>query len=787
VRKNNTAMRIRHLTSIAALLAGAMMASGQQGRGEPRAGYVYPAGACRGTTVEVIVGGQNLRQVDAVRVSGTGVEATVIKTYRAVRNMDGDQRALLKWRIACRHAEIDGRPKPAAPPPPKPNPDGTPAAEVVLPEQPLLDLLDDMSAVEITHWMTVQQRRDRLQPAPQLGELARISIKVAANAAPGMRELRLVSPQGLSNPLRFEIGTLKEIVELEPNEPQSEEDNMAAVPVPCTFNGQIQSGDVDVLKFQAKRGRTLVVRSRARALIPYLADAVPGWFQMVMSVRDSKGREVAYGDDFRFDPDPVLVFKVPEDGEYVLEIRDSIFRGREDFVYRVSIGELPFVTAHHPLGGRAGEPLELALIGWNLPTNRLAADTSEGGPPVRFTRASSKLTLSNRICFAVDVHPEVQESEPNADANQANPLSFPCVVNGRIDKPGDVDVFRLEGRSGMTVVVDVQARRLDSPLDSVVHVADESGRILGWNDDSMEKDGHLHLGDGLLTHHADSRLVARVVEDGPVYVRIADVQGRGGPDFGYRLRLVPPEPDFELKVTPSVINAAPGAHVPLQVHVVRGPGFDGEINLSLDGAPAGFSLSGARIPAGASGARLTLCIPPQAKSRVDALRLIGTTGEGADQISRVAEPADDVMQAFLWRHLAPAAEWLVCVAPKRGGRTVLALEVEPPLQIPSGSLAEVRATIPKWVLDRGVELELNDGPPGISLSPIRKTKNGIAFDVIAEKTTAPSGLECNLIIDVFSKQVSGKQAPKPAARSNARSLIGTLPALPIQITDTLTP
>ena len=478
---------------------------------------------------------------------------------------------------------------------------------------------------------------------------------------------------------------------------------------------------------------------------------------------------------------------VPEDGEYVLEVRDSIFRGREDFVYRVTIGELPFVTARYPLGGREGEPLEMALLGWNLPSNRLVVDTSAGGLPVRVTDAHSKPAHSNRISYAVDVHPEVQEREPNADASQANPLSFPCVVNGRIDMPGDADVFRIEGRAGMTLVVDVQARRLDSPLDSVVHVADEPGRILGWNDDSMDKDGHLHLGDGLLTHHADSRLMARIEEDGPVYVRIADVQGRGGPEFGYRLRLVPPETDFELKVTPSVINAVPGAHVPLRVHVLRGPGFDGEINLSLDGAPAGFSLSGARIPAGASGARLTLWIPPQAKGRVDALRLIGTAGEGKEQISRVAEPADDVMQAFLWRHLAPATEWLVCVAPKRGGRTALALDVTPPLQIPSGSLAEVRTSIPKWILDRGVEIELNDGPPGISLSPIRKTKDGIAFDVIAEKTTAPAGFECNLVIDVLSTQPLGKQSAKAAARSNARPLVGTLPALPIQITDTLTP
>ena len=46
---------------------------------------------------------------------------------------------------------------------------------------------------------------------------------------------------------------------------------------------------------------------------------------------------------------------MPADGEYIVEIKDAIYRGREDFVYRVAIGEFPFVTGVFPLGGPAGE------------------------------------------------------------------------------------------------------------------------------------------------------------------------------------------------------------------------------------------------------------------------------------------------------------------------------------------------------------------------------------------------------------------------------------------------
>ena len=42
----------------------------------------------------------------------------------------------------------------------------------------------------------------------------------------------------------------------------------------------------------------------ARELVPYLADAVPGWFQATLVLYDKKGKEVAYADDYRFNPDP---------------------------------------------------------------------------------------------------------------------------------------------------------------------------------------------------------------------------------------------------------------------------------------------------------------------------------------------------------------------------------------------------------------------------------------------------------------------------------------------------
>jgi hypothetical protein len=779
-------MRTHPWLPLLAWIAGCMGAAAQSGRGEPQAGYLHPAGGCRGTTFEMVAAGQNIRNVKEVRVSGTGVRARVIDTYRAQRNIPPDQRAVMRWQIACRRAQLNGKPPPEKPAQP-PNPDGTPAPEVQAPKILLLGLLEKLDLRGIEHWLTVFERHDRAQPSPQLGDQVRIEVSIAPDAEPGMRELRLGGPHGLSNPMRFEIGVLPEIQECEPNEPQSDAKPGDAAPpqTPCTFNGQIQSGDVDAFRFRARRGENLVVRGRARALIPYLADAVPGWFQMVVSVRDAMGREVAYGDDFRFDPDPVLCFRVPEDGEYTLEIRDSIYRGREDFVYRVHVGELPFLASVFPLGGREGAPLNVELRGWNLPASHMTLDTSPGGPPLRMVSIPGKHGVSNEVPYIVDTLPETPDTEPNQDAANAQPVPFPTVINGRIGKPGDADVFRIDGRKGMELVVEALARRLRSPLDAVVHVADDSGRVLAWSDDLMEKDGHLHLGDGLLTHHADSRVRVRIPADGPVFIRIADTQTHGGSEYAYRLRICGVRPDFELRVSPSAVNAMAGGNEPLRVHVLRNDGFNGEIRLALQDAPPGFTLSGARIPAGASQARITLAVPPGSKGGVLAPHLTGTAVHNGENVTRTAIAADDIMQAFLWRHLVPSREWLVCVAEGRGKRTVLDVGSELPLRVPAGGSAVLKINAPKWVAERNPEPELNEAPQGIGISPARPVPGGIALDVRAD-ADLKAGTQTNLIIDLYATAAAGGK-PAKAAKAGQRFMFSTLPAIPILIVPPATP
>ena len=57
-------------------------------------------------------------------------------------------------------------------------------------------------------------------------------------------------------------------------------------------------------------------------------------------------------------------------------------------------------------------------------------------------------------------------------------MTLPIIINGRMDRPGDWDVFEVEGKAGETIVAEVSARRLGSPLDSFLKVTGADGKII---------------------------------------------------------------------------------------------------------------------------------------------------------------------------------------------------------------------------------------------------------------------------------------------------------------------
>jgi hypothetical protein len=233
------------------------------------------------------------------------------------------------------------------------------------------------------------------------------------------------------------------------------------------------------------------------------------------------------------------------------------------------------------------------------------------------------------------------------------------------------------------------------------------------------------------------------------------------------LRIGAPRPDFDLRVTPSSINVSGGLTVPITVHALRKDGFSGDIALALKGAPKGFTLVGGLLPAGRDEVRLTLTVPPQPQPEPLSLTLEGRATIQGHDVSRLAVPADDMMQAFAYRHLVPASDLKVAV--RRGAmlRTPIQVTSREPLEIPAGGIARFQVRVPP-VLTK-VQFELSDPPEGIALR-----QDGTELVLQCDAAKAKPGLKGNLIVNISAERVA-----QPANRQ--RVSLGTLPAVPFEI------
>lgn len=770
--------RWRMMVGVILLVSLAVDAAAQVAARSPRIGYVYPAGGRQGETFQVTLGGQFLDGASDAIVSGKGVTAKVIEHVKPITpaqaNALRDQlKELIDKRAAARRNDNRNRNRRASQ-------QAKPAQSVKWTAE------DEKRLEEIRKKLATFVRRP---PNPAIAETVTVEVAIAPAAEPGSRELRLKTALGLTPPLAFHVGQVPEYVEKEPKqEPESrfakkaqtnEPTTRAARPpieitVPITVNGQILPGQVDRFRFAARKGQRLVASVCARQLIPYLPDAVPGWFQATLGLYDAQGRELAYADGYQFSPDPVLACEIPADGQYTIEIKDSIYRGREDFVYRITLGELPLVTSIFPLGGRAGEQSAIELTGWNLPVATLTLDRKDNKSGLRWLSVDRDEIVSNLMPFAVDTLPECLEAEPNDDPSAAQQVASPVIVNGRIDRPDDCDVFQFQGRAGSRIVVEVYARRLNSPLDSVIKLTDAAGKQLASNDDHEDK------GTGLLTHHADSWLSVTLPADGSYYLRLSDAQHKGGPQYAYRLRISAPRPDFELRVVPSSITARAGMNVPVTVYALRRDDFAGDIKLALKDAPKGFALSGAWVPAGQDQVRLTLTVPPSSEKEVTGLSIEGRAMIGRRDVAHCAVPAEDMEQAFAYHHLVPAQELQVAVSGPPRPRAAIRLLSETPIRLPAGGTARVQITAPANTPSGKIQLELNGPPDGIAIRSVSPSRGGTQIVLASDAAKVKPGQKGNLIITASMKR-GGDSAKKLPPNQRAQPL-AALPAIPFEIT-----
>ncbi len=456
----------------------------------------------------------------------------------------------------------------------------------------------------------------------------RARITLAADAPLGHRPWSCSTFQGVTPAMKFVVGDLPELVETEIEGPEDPSD----VAPPLTINGRIfPREDTDDWRVVLSEGVRLTCELAARELGSPL--------QGVLEVYGPDGRQIApFEHSLSRAGDPRLTFITPTSGPYRIRVRDAAFNGGQSFVYRLTLHEAPRLSALFPLGGRAGEEIPLAVYepGVSTPATRtLRLPVHPGLHQVELPRGPHHTLLP----VDVSVVPEAIR-RPSGEVSGLNDglAPVPSVLNGCILSAGEVHEWQVRLEPNVPLRADVVASALGSRLDSVLSLVDEQGREVTKNDDGP--DGR-----------ADSSLQYTAPKGGLFTLRIQDrFARRGGPEFGYRLKLTQGDAnDFQLRIPADFFNATrvvsepppvegkPAPKPPgLKLEVVGTGGTQKEIRLELEGLPEGVDFEPKVIPAKAKTADLRFLPSAKAAFGVYPIRIRGTLGEGETKLTRFA-------------------------------------------------------------------------------------------------------------------------------------------------------
>ncbi|MFT5300150.1 MAG: hypothetical protein ACI814_000924 [Mariniblastus sp.] len=399
----------------------------------------------------------------------------------------------------------------------------------------------------------------------------KVTVKVTADCRLGEHVAQVRTKTGVSDFRTFFVGALKAVDEAEPNsdfgKPQSVELNV-------TVQGIVLNEDVDYFLVNATKGQRISVEVEAMRLGNTL-------FDPYVAILDAKRFELASNDDTPLAlQDAYASVLAPEDGQYVIEVRESAYAGSAACQYRLHIGTFPRPTAVFPAGGKMGENTEVRFLGDpNGETTQEIVLPSEPDSEYGLLAQDDGGVAPSANLFRLFENGNAVEVEPNNDVATATPVTLPLAFNGIIAAANDVDFFKFAAKKGQVFDIECFARRIRSGLDPVINVHNSAGGVIAGNDDSRGPDSYYRFS---------------VPADGEYLISVKDHLGRGASDFVYRLEFGTVKP----KLTLSIPRIERYGQYRQQIFVARGNRFATLINATRENFAGEVILDGADLPAG---------------------------------------------------------------------------------------------------------------------------------------------------------------------------------------------
>lgn len=445
------------------------------------------------------------------------------------------------------------------------------------------------------------------------------AIKTKLNIAPdcrlGLHQLRIRTATGISNLRTFSVGALAEVKEVEPNNDFQQPQKIA---LDNTVNGFVDNEDVEYFAVEAKKGERITAEIEGLRLGNF-------FFDPYVAILDTKRFELARSDDAPLlRQDCVCSIVAPEDGTYIIQVRETSFSGNGSCLYRLHVGRFPRPTAVLPAGGKPGETLEVTWLGDVLGDRKeqITLPSTVGAAFGLFPRDDRGIAPSANS-FRVNPLNNVLEVEPNNGLAEGTAGGeAPLALNGIISQKGDIDCFKFTAKKGQVLDVRAYARSLGSPVDTVVNIYRIGGQHMGGNDDSGGPDSY-------------QRFTAP--EDDTYVVHVYDHLSQGGADYVYRVEVTPAQPVLTLGLSErsqfvDIVAPVPqGNRMAFLVNASRAD-FGGDLNLEFTDLPPGITVETLPMLANRSDVPVLLTAAPDAPL---AGALVDIVGRHADPNARI--------------------------------------------------------------------------------------------------------------------------------------------------------
>ena len=471
----------------------------------------------------------------------------------------------------------------------------------------------------------VRPSQQEIKPIPVYRAL--IALQIDPTTHLGVHSLRLVSNRGVSNAIGFPLVDAPVAMEAAGSHQTIEQAQQ--VSFPGFISGKIgEPGEVDFYSFQARKGQELRFEVVEGQKFDPSADAsrfsaeVAMYHQAGSWFDPHRPTRALFEEERSSDlmpANPGGTYKFSEDGQYFLQVTGLFGQGCADCTYQVRV----FPTATWVESISQTQPVRTEWLerslerrlteGW---INQLEVRAVKGPEAPARELASGQPSFVRVVAspeppeIKVSSHPvPVAEHEPNDRPPQSERISIPAVIEGTIQRPGDLDSFQFKVEAGQKLAFEVETSDARPPyFNPRIGVIDSQDRELFSN---VERRLSMYNNNAVAEVYlkaAQPKATHSFERAGEYVLQVRDITSRyGNPNYRYRI-LVRPQiphvgeisviPKESLDATPEVarrsevnrLNLVRNTAKKLVLVASYEEGFTGDLSFTFTGLPEGVQV-----------------------------------------------------------------------------------------------------------------------------------------------------------------------------------------------------